>query len=344
MSTYCIISQRSVGCTFFDWSIHFLSGQTQHYNLHQAQWTTLSTDPIQELNAHGHEKNHPVGFDNTQKSVNTLLSLPQDKLYSVYPCPLKIFMAADEKNLSMDQIHDNSVRTQIFQHIDADFDKMFQFCDSKNVKLIYVGEHDSTQLYHMHTRSLDGYILSEQVFDTVEDFAQHFQETFFANSINTWTAAGLSDIWDVRERQALDSRPFVPANSEPKSMTYPHLWINCQELWYNGEQAVLKMLKWLELAVDPTRLPAWRVVYAKWQAKQLQLLSFCHTYQHIVDSVVNNWYYEIDLTFEQEVVIQHCLIYQHNLNLKTWQLSKFPNNTQDLHKLLEPNIHSLTPY
>jgi hypothetical protein len=74
------------------------------------------------------------------------------------------------------------------------------------------------------------------------------------------------------------------------------------------------------------------------------LLEFCYNYKHIVDSVVNNWYYQIDLTFEQEVVIQHCLIYQHNLNLKTWELTKFPSNTQDLHKLLEPNIHPITQY
>jgi len=78
-----------------------------------------------------------------------------------------------------------------------------------------------------------------------------------------------------------------------------------------------------------------------WQKKQLDLLDFCYNQPHIVDAIVNNLYYEIDLTFDQEIIIQHCLIYQHGLNLKTWQLEKFPNNTQDLHKLLEPNIHSV---
>ena len=48
----------------------------------------------------------------------------------------------------------------------------------------------------------------------------------------------------------------------------------------------------------------------------------------VFDAIVHNWYYEIDnLTFEQEVIIQHCLIYQHGLNLKTRQLEKFPSNT-----------------
>ena len=41
----------------------------------------------------------------------------------------------------------------------------------------------------------------------------------------------------------------------------------------------------------------------------------------------------------QEAIVQHILIYKYNLNLKNWQLKKFPDNTQDLHKLLETNIH-----
>ena len=36
------------------------------------------------------------------------------------------------------------------------------------------------------------------------------------------------------------------------------------------------------------------------------------------------------------------IIYKHNLGLKTWQLEKFPANTQDLHTLLESNtLHNL---
>ena len=48
------------------------------------------------------------------------------------------------------------------------------------------------------------------------------------------------------------------------------------------------------------------------------------------------------LTLKQESIIQHCLIYWHNLNLKTWGLTHFPNNARLLHQLLEPNIHTVT--
>lgn len=344
MSVYHITSQYSVGCTFFDWSIHFLSGQTHHYNLLQQQWLALPNDPVQELNAHGYQKNHPMGFVNTHKFTESLLSMPQDHLYSAYPYPLKIGAAAAEKNIPIDDIGVPSVKSQIFQHISKDFDQLFEFCNLHNVKLIYIGDHPSIQLYHLETRALEGGIIDHRKYNNVKEEKQHRRELFFKNSIDAWNHAGLTDIWDQREQQALDSRPFDCQELDLKNMTYPHLWINCQELWYNGEQAVLKMLSYLSLDIVSDRMTAWRHIYAKWQAQQFRSLSFCYNYQHIVNSIVNNWYYEIDLTFDQEVVIQHCLIYQHNLNLKTWQLSKFPTNTQDLHKLLEPNTHPVINY
>jgi hypothetical protein len=285
-----------------------------------------------------------MGFVNTQKFIESLLSMPQHQLYSAYPYPLKLVVAVDEKNIPISDIGIPSVRSQIFQYISQDFDQVFEFCNLRNAKLIYIGNHPNIQLYHLEPRALEGETIDHQPYNSVRELKQHRQELFFKDSIDSWTDLGLTDIWDQREQQALDSRPFYYQELYLKNMTYPHLWINCQELWYRGEQAVQKMLNYLSLEMVSERLAAWRPIYAKWQTKQLNLLSFCYNYQHIVDSIVNNWYYEIDLTFDQEVVIQHCLIYQHNLNLKTWKLSKFPNNTQDLHKLLEPNTHPVANY
>ena len=99
-------------------------------------------------------------------------------------------------------------------------------------------------------------------------------------------------------------------------------------------------MKYLDLDIVPERLSAWIPVYRRWQSIQSRSLKFAINLPYIIDAIVNNWYYELDdLSFEQEVIIQHFLIYKHNLNLKTWKLSKFPDNTQQLHDLLEANIH-----
>ena len=105
---------------------------------------------------------------------------------------------------------------------------------------------------------------------------------------------------------------------------------------------IMVKMKFLNIAIDVKVWDHWVDVYHNWQEMQLNILEFNINFDHIMNAIVNNWYYEIgDLTFEQEIIIQHCLIYQHGLNLKTWQLEKFPANAQDLHKLLEPNIHVL---
>jgi len=342
MSVYCIASLQSVGCTFFDWTIHFLSGQEKFYNIRDRQWTPLVSDPVKEFNAHGHLKNHPAGFTNTQKFINQALAEPQDRLYSMYPIPEQVFDAATNLNIPVDQIGIPENWSLIDQYLKNDFDQLFSFCHQNNIKFIYVDDHPSMQLYYLYTRS-KGHKMTTGELVSAREKKEEYQQVFFKNSIKVWNQIGLTDIWDQREQQALDSRPFHRRDAKFSGFSYPHLWINCQDLWHNGEQSALNMLQYLELDLLPEKLDAWRPIYAKWQKQQLQLVEFNFNYQHIVNSIINNWYYEIDLTFEQEVVIQHCLIYQHNLNLKTWQLTKFPNNTQDLHKLLEPNIHILTP-
>jgi hypothetical protein len=183
------------------------------------------------------------------------------------------------------------------------------------------------------------FLLSQNKPVDAAETKQEFQEIFFSSSAADWTAQNLNNIWDQRERMALDTRPFDLPLFNQIDLTQPHLWIGCQQLWQQPEKTLTKILEYCELNIDQTRLRLWRPIAHQWQQMQLQLLEFGLVYQHIVDATVNNWNYAIDLSFEQEVIIQHCLIYQHNLNLKTWQLHKFPNNTQALHQLLEPNTH-----
>ena len=342
MSVYCITSSRGVGCTFFDWTIHFLSGQDKFYRIKDRKWIPLVVNPLQGINAHRHLKNHPAGFGDTQEFIKQVLTEPNNQLYSVYPTPMWESEAAINLQIPSDQIGSPENWSLINQYLKNDFDQLFDFCHQNNVKFIYVGDDPSIQLYYLTSRVNVSKMINGELVGEKEP-KEYLRQVFFNNSIKKWNEIGLTDIWDQREQLALDNRPFHQIDTKFNGFLYPHLWINCQDLWYNGEQAALKMLQYLELKLVPDRLAAWKPIYTEWQKKQLQLLEFNFSCQHIVDSIVNNWYYEIDLTFDQEVVIQHCLIYQHNLNLKTWQLSKFPNNTQDLHKLLEPNLHPLTP-
>ena len=332
----CSTSTRGVGCTFLDWSIHFLTGQTEFYNTRRG-WIPLSHNPLKKLNAHGHYKNHPSGLLETKKSL--LLLQEQDKLTSLYPCHNHLDTVAKQLGFDVDTSSPDQW-TLIFNHATEDYNQLLQVCKLHSAKIIFVSLDEHLSVYANTVRTLDRMPLSNRPAQSLEDIRNSMDNAFFKNSLLAWQNIGLLDIWDVRERCALN-KSLLDWKPHPVDLNFDHYWINAQNLWYNGEKEIPKIIDWLKLTVDFDRFDQWKSIYQEWQKIQLDTLQFQYNYQHIVNSIINNWAYPIDLTFEQEIIIQHCLIFNYGLNLKTWQLTKFPNNTKELHKLLEPNIHIL---
>jgi hypothetical protein len=58
----CIISPQSVGGTFIDWSVQFLSGQNKFYQAGVDQWIDLVSNPLEQINAHKHKKIIPAAL------------------------------------------------------------------------------------------------------------------------------------------------------------------------------------------------------------------------------------------------------------------------------------------
>ena len=339
----CVTSPVSVGCTFLDWSIHFLSGKNKFYSTKNLGWIPLSTDPVLKTNAHGHAKNHPSGHDRTWQCINQLTPVSDTELLSFYPFLLYADLAGKELGI-FDNL-DAKKQKQIHQYQQDDYAKMINSVIDSGIKIVYVSLSKHNILYTTHNRSLERlYFLNKPANSTREKF-DHVDQLFFADSIEHWEQNGLTNVWDRRERMALCSRPFdTDALMEDLEInrSAPYCHVDAQSLWYNGKNTIKKIMKFLNIAIDVKVWDHWVDVYHNWQEMQLNILEFNINFDHIMNAIVNNWYYEIgDLTFEQEIIIQHCLIYQHGLNLKTWQLEKFPANAQDLHKLLEPNIHVL---
>ena len=334
---FCILSEFSVGGTFLDWSIHYLSGQTDFFNTDINQWIKLSTDPVNKKNAHGHEKNHPPGLAAT-KQCFAKFDKQQGKLFSVYPFLYPFEINSDGTHT--DPTH-NSVTSNwesVRQQRQADYLEVISYCSSNNAKVIYIALDPSMVLYFSSSRR------SPRSNDS--ETAHPGDNVFFKTSIDAWENFNLVNRWDIRERRALNLRPYehIWHNFSLKTTVFnqhPHAWVDSRELWHNGPRTLIKLMDYLKLEIDPSRWQTWEPIYQSWQAIQLETLDFVFRCEHIVDAIVHNWYYDIgDLTLDQEAIIQHCLIYKHGVNLKTWQLTKFPRNAQDLHALLEPNIHT----
>jgi hypothetical protein len=338
----CTSSLHSVGATFVNWSIHFLSGHDQFYSVKNQAWIPVVSNPVSKINAHGHDKNHPSGLAGTQSYVEQFRRTPGD-LFSFYPFPMHADVACQQLGHGIPEQLDPKLTQQIQSYRCKDWTNMINYCLEQDLKVIYVELAQQNLLYSQAIRSLGSMFSTPRRAQTAQETTTHVVDLFFQNDYKTWQRQGLDNVWDQREFLALCCRPFDNSYQNWQfDRTRPHLWIGSESMWYNGLETIQRIMDFCELPIDQARLNSWLVVYREWQQIQLNILEFTFNYQHIVDAIVNNWYYKLDnLTFEQEIIIQHCLIYQHELNLQTWQLEKFPGNTQQLHQLLEPNIHKI---
>jgi hypothetical protein len=335
----CVTSQYSVGCTFIDWSIQFLSGQSKFYHADSNTWIDLVSNPLTGSNAHTHRKNHPHGFRKTNDLLNAF-DQQSAGVFTGYPNLIKFYAAAEELGIAVDKNTADPVAIEkISNYRQQDYVNLFKLCAERDTKIIYINASPEIVLYHTNFRRGGNFLLTNEFTNSQEELTTEYEEYFFKDSINAYKDS--TNVWDVRERRALNVRPFEHHCAVP-NFKLPHLWLDSRSVWTVGEETMQKILDYVDLPLISERLDAWLPIYRTWQKIQFKNLDFCHVLPHIVEAIVNGWDYQFeDLTFEQEVVIQHCLMYQHDLNLKTWQLTKFPKNTKDLHALLETNIHQL---
>lgn len=330
----CSTSQVSVGCTFLDWSINYLSGKTTFLHRYFGPLPLVEL-PLRNVNAHNHRKNHPCGIKETKDYVKFLQSSKED-LVTLYPFAPKVTDVASQQKINLENISADDWKF-LNALVINEYNETLHWLSQQSVDIIFISLPETLSLYLLEPRALGRLFLTNKP-GTADELKKNLELAFFQNSASAWKNLNLTNRWDIRERMALSQRPFE-YRQWPINFDFRHQWIDAQEIWYNGLESIPAIIKQLNINIDQSRIPQWNSVFLQWQRIQLKHLQFQFEYKHIVDSIINNWHYPINLTFDQEVVIQHCLIYQHNLNLKTWELEKFPSNTKDLYKLLEPNIH-----
>jgi hypothetical protein len=336
----CSFSTYSIGCTFVDWSIHYLAGKDQYYSFAQQSWIPLVANPLTDCNAHGHDRNHPVGIENITAMMQQAKNMPDTGLYSMYPSTVESDYVRKKFKINLEQIDEKEFH-QLEQDWRADeFAKLFKLC-ADHAQVIFIHDNQYTNWFRLfaHQRMVHKVSVDEQA------EIEYRQQCFHKKSIDRWKDIGLENIWDVRERQALDTRPLDMITrqlTDHCDFSRPHFRASVCDLWHRGVQLFHQIMMYLDIPIDPDRLTQWIPIYHEWAQKPLALMLFGDSFDDTIQCIVNGWYKELpELTFDQEVIIQHALIYRHNLNLKTWQLEKFPRNTIDLHRLLEPNTHKL---
>lgn len=336
---FCITSINSVGCTFLDWSIHFLSGATQFYNVVDGT-IQLTENPVLELNAHGHKKNHPDGFDDVKSTVEILKKSSAD-LSSFYCVSLQAIRIASKIGIKNNFLTDEDLN-KINEYRYYDYSNILNFCSKEGIPVIIVDL--PSQVPHFNKIRQSDSLFFQRYRPTKEiDHYTNFCKVFFNENFELWTKKlQLTELWDLREFLSLNIRPYENVDiSKIIDLSFSHFYIDARDLWSNGVTVIAEVCKHLNIKIDSKRLEQWIPIYYKWSQMIANQNRFSWDLDYICKAIINNYDHNLskyNLSLLDEAIIQHCLIYKHGLTIKGWKLTKFPDNTKVLHNLLEKNI------
>ena len=316
-----ILSDPGVGGTFLSWTLHYLAGHNQYWNCDKMQLVDLPASPLTHINAHNFQANQPTSLATFQNIIKAIGSNHSDKFATVY-------------------FHDFRDSTETQQAVD-----IIQTCADK---LILLTQSSNTILYTFKYENRGGTGTKfgcNTVSSSSDDAYKNFVDYFFTTSSKTWQDLQLTQIWDKREFIALNFDPLKITSIKPfVNYTTPHYNIDVVDHWNMLDTMIPDLFNNLGLVIDQSRVDLWLGVYREWQQIHRQQQRFVWYFEKIVDYILNGYAMNLEqfnLDIIQEAMIQRELIYQYGLNFKTWQLEKF-QTTQQLHALLEPNIHLLT--
>lgn len=317
-----VFADAGSGGTFLTWTLHYLAGHHQYYLEQNKQWIPLTANPLNNnKNAHGFIPNQPNRIFNCNTHafhcfVKNLESIRTDNFHTLYFHPFR----------------DNNTTQAALEYI-----------NTSDKKLLIVDTSD-TALYHCSYRKRSQtFTDSGKILCSDKDIHDYFINKYLSESKEIWDSLRLTQVWDVREFLALNARPLsVEHVYKAVDKTRDHFVIKGLELWTSIE--INSLFEYCNIVTNKQRLETWKEIYSNWKTRHQQRFMFSTYFNTIIDSILHNYSLDLlrfDLDIEQEAAIQHVLIYNHNLNLKTWQLEKFVN-TKQLHNLLEPNIHPLS--
>ena len=323
---------HNTGGHFIDWSIQYVCGKIEN-----------SSDYFNKKNWHHHRSIRTPGFSATVKKIRELQTNSNNLFENIY-VSMADFQKSLEKMFEPGITIENSTHEQRIAAINYshnDYKQLYQWAQSQKfipVTFDYC-ESDLLSVMYNDRHTVDLY---QRPVDSQEELYKQYINFFFNENQEKFTD---KQIWDQREMLALMYRFDIFKISNLQEIfinSLPHLYYNTDDIWNNFIPVLKEICSVLGLNVDPDRFQTWCGIYKEW--RNVHDPAFGRHLDRIIDAIVNNKFMVLDrfdLNFAKEVIIQNQLIFKHNLNLKTWNLEKFPNNTKDLHKLLEPNTHAI---
>ena len=309
-----VITDPGVGGTFLTWSIYFLAGHNNYYSSKLNATVELTDNPLTDINAHNFRPNQPSNINQFDRQLNLLESTTAETFCTMY------FHNFNDCDRSFTGTTSQAI-TKILP---------------KSEKIIYLSLDQKNSLYQ--NSYAKRYTLQQ------DREHQEWIDEYFLGSKEKWQQHQLTNVWDHREFLALNILPFdIIKITDVSDLQFEHHYIDSFDLYHNTCSVVRTLFDYIELSIDSERWQQWDKVSKRWQQLHTGRTQFVYYFDCIIDYIIKGKSFDLtrfNLDIMQEAAIQHQLIYKHNLNLKTWQLEKF-KNTNQLHCLLEDNIHPL---
>jgi hypothetical protein len=86
-NTVYLTGDACCGLTFLDWSLYYFSGAKKFYNPFSSNWEMVVDNPLDELNAHKHNKIHPLSLKELKYCIDEINLRAKDYFHSIYVLP-----------------------------------------------------------------------------------------------------------------------------------------------------------------------------------------------------------------------------------------------------------------
>lgn len=304
-------SSAGLGCTFLNWSLHWLSGDKNHWRESVKKWVDLPDNPLTDISAHLFQKNHPYGLTNWQAMIDCFYSydhLGKDYAFYGYTDPYDY----------------NEHQSCISYTLNKKIKLILLGCDYLTYQ-IYRRCDDPSLNHSVEARNFAVLKNVKKLFSTVQNLESLIDTPGKARKFLSLSMKNLRHDSDLRYKKNF-------------SKNKKFFFINCKDLLENGKEQMTSMFKFLDRKIDNTRMEHWLKIYAEWRKFLLPTSNFYKNLPKILHSIVHGNFFPLNdyrLDIFTEAIIQHELMLKYRTHLLVEHLDHFPDNTRELTQYLK---------
>jgi len=266
-------------------------------------------------------------------------------------CHPGTFKGLFEKTNSNQVIHNNLYRDTMkleLSYLSDNFKKILILYPTQDTRLWYennqlqkvlISESDY-QLYFEPAGLSRDYMRAAMTKDPLSRFKIMLEQELDSKNISQWGKQNISDFdeWELRELLSMywfnRDKDLYTCCPELKT-SFPEIkFISIDNFKNNFQKTVIDYLNYFEVDIDQDKLSQLDFVKQEWNAVQHHI-NTDSLVKKIINSIISQQEFEWEpLTILDEAYLQKCLA-DAGIQIKCYELNKFPTNTKDFLPLLE---------